>query len=280
MNPINFQYGNCLVESNVSNRNFPTSQTYGQQDPINDKCLNKVNLAPGLYSYLDLKTIGEQNSDRVQKLDSYFFNQVSHYPKWSTQNFAEVTEYAGTDLQSKRPEQLMQNNYIQLASESLHVYPDTTMSVFFSDSNIAHLRRTIVEKVKEITTQSGVFGENQGVTLMEPNMDDFFSYMLNVYKNYKVYNGSICFIKLSNDGSVKGEIAKLNSNILQDYVSKLVSQINMYVYYYKDASQLPEQLSLPEYNSMKGSKTLEYNVGFKSGNSIGISSYSQVSNIL
>jgi hypothetical protein len=104
--------------------------------------------------------------------------------------------------------------------------------------------------------------------------------IINVYKNYKVYNGSICFIKLSNEGSVKAEISKLNSNILQDYVSKLVSQINMYVYYYKDASQLPEQLSLPEYNSMKGSKTLEYNVGFKSGNSIGISSYSQVSNIL
>ena len=53
----------------------------------------------------------------------------------------------------------------------------------------------------------------------------------------------------------------------------------MYIYYYIDASQLPEQLSLPESNSMKGSKTLEYNVGFKSGNSLGIASYNQVGNI-
>jgi len=30
---------------------------------------------------------------------------------------------------------------------------------------------------------------------------------------------------------------------------------------------------------MKGSKTLEYNTGFKSGNSIGIASYNEVGNI-
>jgi hypothetical protein len=60
----------------------------------------------------------------------------------------------------------------------------------------------------------------------------------------------------------------------------MVSQINMYIYYYKDASQLPEQLSLPVKTSMKGSKTLEYNVGFSSGNSLGIASFSQVGNIM
>jgi hypothetical protein len=50
--------------------------------------------------------------------------------------------------------------------------------------------------------------------------------------------------------------------------------------YYKDASQLPEQLSLPLLTSMKGSKTLEYNTGFNSGNSIGVASYNQVGNIV
>ena len=60
----------------------------------------------------------------------------------------------------------------------------------------------------------------------------------------------------------------------------MISQINMYIYYYKDASQLPQQLSLPTYTSMKGSKSLEYNTGFKSGNSIGIASYNEVGNIL
>jgi hypothetical protein len=60
----------------------------------------------------------------------------------------------------------------------------------------------------------------------------------------------------------------------------MVSQINMYIYYYKDASQLPDQLSLPTYTSMGGSRSLEYNVGFMSGNSIGVASYNQVGNIL
>ena len=53
----------------------------------------------------------------------------------------------------------------------------------------------------------------------------------------------------------------------------------MYIYYYKDASQIPEQLSLPLLTSMKGSKTLEYNNGFTSGNSLGIASFNEVGNI-
>jgi hypothetical protein len=60
----------------------------------------------------------------------------------------------------------------------------------------------------------------------------------------------------------------------------MISQINMYIYYYKDASQLPQQLSQPLLTSMKGAKTLEYNTGFTSGNSIGVASFNQVGNIL
>ena len=111
-------------------------------------------------------------------------------------------------------------------------------------------------------------------------MDDFFYYMVNIFQNYKIHNGSICFVALKNQGDLKSDIAKLNTNVLQEYVSKMVSQINMYIYYYRDASQLPEQLSRPTYTAMKGSKSLEYNTGFTSGNSIGIASYNQVGNII
>jgi hypothetical protein len=104
--------------------------------------------------------------------------------------------------------------------------------------------------------------------------------MVNIFQNYNINNGSICFLNLKKSSDLKSDIAKLNTNVLQEYVSKMVSQINMYIYYYKDASQLPEQLSLPTYNSMKGSRSLEYNTGFQSGNSIGIASYNQVGNII
>ena len=279
--PINFPYGYSLIESSYTNRDFPTSATYGDSDPINQTALNlkNINLAPGLYNNLSLMQIRDVNNESVKRLDNYFLDQFNSTPQ-GIDNFSSISDYGNTDLQSERPKQLNPNNYIQLASETLHVFPDLLMSVFFSDDNINHLRNTVVSKVKEITANSGVAGTPDGVTIMTPNMDDFFNYLINVYQNYKIHNGSICFIKnINTTGNVKSELTKLNSNVLQEYVSKMVSQINMYIYYYKDASQLPEQLSLPEYGSMKGSKTLEYNVGFKSGDSLGIASRSQVNNI-
>ena len=154
------------------------------------------------------------------------------------------------------------------------------MKIFFSDDNINHRRDTVVRKVKEITADSGVAGDKNGVTIQNPNMEDFFYYMVNIFQNHKIHNGSICFVNLKTNVDLKSDIAKLNTTVLQEYVSKMISQINMYIYYYKDASQLPEQLSLPRYTTMKGSKSLEYNTGFQSGNSMGIASYNQLGNIL
>ena len=282
MNTVNIPYGYCLTESNSLNRNFPTSATFGENNNMNQDCLNiqNVNLAPGLYSNPDLNSIAAKNTQSVTFLDNQFLSQTKDYP----QSYASMfNEYSNTDLQAERPKEVIKNSYIQLASESLHVYPDLVMSVLFSDDNINHLRNLVVTKVKEVTSASGVAGSDEGVTIMTPYMDDFFNYMLNIYKNYKIYNGSICFVNNNTYNNqteyVKNEISKLNTSILQQYISKMISQINMYIYYYKDASQMPEQLSLPAYSSMKGSKTLEYNTGFKSGNSLGIAAYSQVSNI-
>jgi hypothetical protein len=155
------------------------------------------------------------------------------------------------------------------------------MSIYFSDDNINHLRNEVVKRVRQITADSGVSGDNQGVSIQTPNMDDFFYYMVNIFQNHKIHNGSICFVNIKNGSSLKEDISKLNTNVLQEYVSKMVSQINMYIYYYKDASQLPEQLSLPVYTSMRSNnKVLEYNTGFSSGNSLGMASYDQVGNII
>ena len=259
---INVPYGSCLLPSNVNNRQTFSSENFGNGIDYT-QCIKKI-IEP--YS-----VIGPQNTNSVNKLDQLFF-KGDKLP-----GFSGMTDYSNTDLQTIRPLEPNKNYYISLASESLHVKPDILFSVFFSDENINHLRNTIVQKVKEITIES--IG-NEGITIKTPNMDDFFYYMVNIYQNYKIHNGSICFINLKNKTDIKSEIAKLNSNILQEYISKMISQINMYVYYYRDASQLPEQLNLPTYNAMKGSKTLEYNTGFQSGNSLGIASYNQVGNII
>jgi len=269
-NAINIPYGSCLLKSNQNNRQgAPGPDVFG--DGIHyTECIPKV-VQPG-------DIIGPQNTNSVNKLDSFFFKDPINPAGSNASSF----KYIGgpTNLQTPQPKEPSVDYYVLAASNSLHISPDALLFVLFSDSNINHLRDTIVQKVKEITGDSGVAGTPEGVTIQPPHMDDLFYYMVNIYKQYKVNNGSICFINSQNKSNLKTEISKLNSDILQDYVSKMISQINMYIYYYKDASQLPEQLSLPTYNSMKGSRSLEYNTGFASGNSIGVASYNQVGNIM
>jgi len=267
-NDINIPYGSCLLPSNVKDRQgAPGPSTFGNGIDYT-QCVPELIKTPGV--------LGPMNTSNVNALDASFFmgdrNPLgfsSVLPKY----------YSPTDLQSFRPIEPYSNYYINLASETLHVKPDLVFSVFFSDENIDHLRLKVISKIKEITMESGVAGPD-GVTIKSPGMDDFFYYMVNIYQNYKIHNGSICFVSLQNKTNIKSELSKLNSNVLQEYISKMISQINMYIYYYKDASQLPEQLSLPTYSAMKGSKALEYNTGFQSGNSIGIASYNQVGNIM
>jgi len=281
--PINIPYGTCLLKSDVDHRQgAPGPAVFG--DGIHyTECIPKVVKTP--------QEIGPQNTKSVNILDSYFTSGktpcgvtpgcIVQADGFSKQTFSNIySNYANTDLQVPRPPQPQVNYYVQLAGETLHAKPDQTISIFFSDENIKHLINTVVRKVKEITSDTGVAGSNEGVTIKTPHMDDFFYYMINIYQQYKINNGSICFVGLKNNTNLQQEITKLNSNILQDYVSKMVSQINMYIYYYKDASQLPEPLSLPTYTSMRSNnKVLEYNTGFTSGNSIGMASYDQVGNI-
>jgi hypothetical protein len=266
-NAINEPYGWCLLPVTTQKRDETSSATYGDGA---GGCLPKMVQTP--------EVIGPQNTRSVNKLDQFFLNQQTRLPSGlSNKTLNNYYDIPGNiDLQAPRPAETKVNSYITLASQSLHTSPDTLMKLFFSDSNINHLRNSVCASVKQNTTNI----INEGVDIKQPNMDDMFYYMINIYQNYKIHNGSICFTNLKRETNVKQELIKLNSDLLQDYVSKMISQINMYVYYYKDASQLPEQLSLPLLTSMKGSKTLEYNTGFNSGNSIGIASYNQVGNIL
>ena len=267
---IQVPYGWGLMPSNQNNRNaLPGTAEFGDG-------IHYTEYVPALID--PINEIGPRNTKRVNELDRYFYLE-QHNPS-GTSNVDQFDPNGPTDLQAPRPLEPYDNYYIQLAGKSLHVAPDSLMSVFFSDSNLNHLRDTVVKKVKEITAESGVAGSSEGVSIKPPNMDDFFYYLVNIYQNYKINNGSIVFVNLKNNTDIKSEVAKLNTTSLQEYISKMISQINMYIYYYRDASQLPEQLSLPTYNSMKGARSLEYNTGFTSGNPIGVASYNQVGNIL
>ena len=237
-------YGFCLLPSDSINRSgVPGTDIFGNG-------VDYPNCVPALIKQIE--SLGPQNTKVVNELNSNFLNTQATAGTQSFEGFSSSKPGGPVDLQTPRTQPLENEYYIKLASNSLNVKPDTIFSIFFSDSNINHLRSKVVQNVKEI----------KGIEIKEPNMEDFFQYMVNIYQNYKINNGSICFVKLLKNTDIKSEISKLNTQIIQEYVSKMISQINMYIYYYNDASQLPEQHDLPRYASMKGSRELEYQYGF------------------
>jgi len=261
----NYSYGQCYVPA----KNMPGSDKYGD-GKLHQECLyNGSSMNQAVYP----NTYKQQKNYKTLLASTN--NVYDGVPGYSYIHYG-----ANTNLQEKKPVMSTTNRFIVQASNTLGYKPDPLMAVLFSDYNINHLKDIIVSKIYSITSDSGLSGKKgEGVTI-QINMDDLFNYLINKYQNNKVYNGSICFVCTKKDTKVQDELIKLNTDIIQDYVTKMISQLNMYFYYYKDASQLPEQLPIPQLSSSKGSRTLEYNTGFYSGNSNMASAFSQIGNII
>jgi hypothetical protein len=251
--PINLQYGGCFLDGTQRN-SVPSSDTYGN----------------GIF-YKDCLYNGSSVSNIIYP-ETY--KPYTYKPEIIQENV--LPDYSNLDLQNIKnynDKFSLNNPYIKLASDTLGYKPDLLLALYFSDSNIKHLQEEIINNVRKNTMNL----VPEGVTI-QVNIDDLFSYLISKFRDKRVYNGSICFV--NNNKDPRKELTDLNSGIIEDYVTKMISQLNMYMYYYKDASQIPEQLSIPELTSMKGSRSLEYNNGLYSGNSIGIANYSQRNNII
>ena len=92
--------------------------------------------------------------------------------------------------------------------------------------------------------------------------------------------------KITNRGekpcSLESRLVRLNTSVLEETVKQILSGINMYKQYYKDASSLPMSLDRPVYTSMAGSKVLSESIGFNSGHerTISANSFNERYNIL
>jgi hypothetical protein len=251
--PVNLQYGSCFLDGTQRN-SVPSSDTYGNGTLYNECLYNGSSVSNILYP--------ETFKPFTYKPE---FIQEKILPDHSNLNLQNIKNY--NDKYS------LNNPYIKLASDTLGYKPDLLLALYFSDSNLNHLQQEIINKTRENTTNL----IPEGVTI-QVNIDDLFSHLIARFRDKRVYNGSICFV--NNNKDTHQELINLNSGTIDDYVTKMISQLNMYMYYYKDASQLPEQLSIPELTSMKGSRSLEYNNGLYSGNSIGVANFSQRNNII
>ena len=141
-------------------------------------------------------------------------------------------------------------------------WEETMGNFFFSKENIKYLHRRIIEEVKRI----------KGVDISEQSTEKVLLIMQNVYEY--AMSGSLPNPSHPNSigkrGGVniplKDRLSRLNQSVIQQCVREIISSIDQYLLYYKDASTLPLPLERPINKSSKGSRSLEYNIAFKNNN--------------
>ena len=146
-NAVNIPYGWCFLPSNANYRQgAPGPDVFGDGVNYTD-CIPDV-IKPTEY-------YRPYNNASVNNMDSYFFKGQSN-PMGSNKDLFNGDTIKGgpTDLQSVRPNEPYSNYYITLAANSLKLRPDLLLSLLFSDSNLNHIRDSVVQRVKEITADS------------------------------------------------------------------------------------------------------------------------------
>ena len=141
-------------------------------------------------------------------------------------------------------------------------WEETLGNFFFSKENIGYLHKRIIEEVKRI----------KSVDISEQSTEKIVLIMQNVYE----YGMSGSLPNPSHPNSrgdrggvsipLKGRLSRLNQSVIQQCVKEIISGIDQYLLYYKDASTLPVPLERPTNKSSKGSRSLEYNIAFKNNN--------------
>jgi hypothetical protein len=183
--------------------------------------------------------------------------------------------------------------------------PNPLLNFFFSDDNIQHLQSSMKSIVKEV----------KNVTIGDQDTDKLLTIMLNKYQ-YAIYGGYLpltaddkvyprgtpqgSIIKEGShsaywtglDGigksddvscmSLESQISRLNQATIEECVKQILSEIDAYKRYHRDASSLPLPNDRPVMASKKGTNVLQENLGFYSSHDINkdISSYSQRFNVI
>jgi hypothetical protein len=199
--------------------------------------------------------------------------------KWDLSNLAPVgkrvnDQWVFTKDQSSIPpgskDSLEGDPYLQFGLQANHTTPTALNSLFFNKTNVQYLQKRIIDDVFQLT----------GVKIKPQSEDSLLVIMNNKYQ-YSLYGSlptsSVVHLALPRTDnkpcSLKDRLIRLNQAVLQDCVKQIISGMNMYMTYYKDASSLPTPLSRPVNVSPKGGRVLQENIGLHSGNSRGIQSF-------
>jgi hypothetical protein len=202
-------------------------------------------------------------------------------------------ESTGSWTQSDYENSRGSDRYQAWAVNSLHITPNALLNFFFSADNVNYLQKRITSDIKEIS----------GHDIKEQSIDELLIIMRNKYiyalEGYLPGPGYTAAgdkpmprgpikgpvgtgLYPEGSGSLEDQLSRLNKSVLEECIKSVLSGIQAYLQYYKDASSLPLPLSHPVFTSYKGANVLQENLGFESGHemSTAISSYNQRFNII
>jgi hypothetical protein len=184
------------------------------------------------------------------------------------------------------------DQYQTWAMKSMNITPSALLNFFFSEENVKYLQNQMTHEVKRIRNED----------ISPQSIDDLLIIMRNHYEY--ALSGSLPYAGDPNKVHARGttqnpgglaydpnaggctsleeQIKRLNKSVVEETVSQVLSGIDQYKQYYKDASSIPLPLSRSVMTTMKGSNVLQPNLGFESGHgmSSSISSYSQRFNVI
>lgn len=173
------------------------------------------------------------------------------------------------------------DEYTSWAMKSVHQVPSVLLNFFFSKENVKYIQDRIVQEVYKI----------RQVNISKQSDDELLIIMRNHYQ--KALSGwlpisenpqqqKLAYPRGEKPCDITSMLTRLNKSVLEECVKQVLSGVDMYKTYYKDASSLPLPLSRPTYMSSKGSRVLSENVGFDSGHDFtrSVQSYNQRYNIL
>lgn len=273
---LNAQYGNIIIPSNTNaflrgSGGFNPPPNYEQTTDRGRNYINALNVYENSQEGKNVKSdyatlpIYQTQLDNMEKQGNKHFQVGStgiHPEQFGSWNRSEF----GSDM------------YQDWGRKSVQQDPSNLNTFFFSSENIDYLQDRIVSEIKRI----------KKVDISKQSVDELLIIMRNYYT--KALSGWLphegdpnkVYSRGETPCSIEEQLSRLNKAVLEETIKQVLSGVDMYFEYYKQASSLPLPLSLPTYTSEKGSRVLSENVGFNSGHEFtkSVDSYNQRYNIL
>jgi hypothetical protein len=262
---LSAQYNNLAVvpEHLAKNRGSGNYNTQGTSNwPIGKSNVNTTYLQDVYEDY---------NGPRGQE-----YNLSYQAPVGDHQNdHWEYSSDQGSSLPQSK-ESPLGDPYLQFGLTSLKEEVTELSGLFFSKVNVDYLQNRIVTDVKKITGYD-IKPQNESALLII--MRNKYQYGLSGWlpATSPVH---LALPRGEKTCSLKERLSRLNQAVLQNTIKQVIDKMEMYAEYYKQASSMPEPLTLPTSMTMKGSRVLQENIAFTNGNSRGIDSFNMRNNII